>query len=91
MQEVRQAMQQQFQIVHQRIDAANQRQDTHFRWLMGTMITLIGMMAGVIITTTKLDSRRLPGQYQWRQCTVLHRGRAARLSGARGVGRIYLR
>ena len=39
-------MQRQFQEVYRRMD-------THFRWTMGTTITLIGMMAGVIFTAVK--------------------------------------
>jgi hypothetical protein len=37
-----------------RIDETNRRMDTHFRWLMATIITMTTAMAGGIIAAVKL-------------------------------------
>ncbi|MBI2503930.1 MAG: hypothetical protein HYW07_11945 [Candidatus Latescibacteria bacterium] len=36
--------------VHVRIDDGNKRQDTHFRWLLTTMIALAGVIIAVLKT-----------------------------------------
>ena len=45
---------QRFEKVDQRFEKVYQRQDAHFRWLMGTMITLLISFGSAIIAAIKL-------------------------------------
>ncbi len=43
-----------FESIDARFESVIQRQDSHFRWLMGTMITLFVSLSGVILAAVKL-------------------------------------